>query len=470
MANFKQGTALIPNILAQRYASQELIELFEPVNRVKMEREFWVEVLKLQIKYGFKVDPNAVKSYSKNIESVDLASIEQRELVTKHDVKARIEEFNSLAGYELIHIGLTSRDLTDNVELIQIKLSLEFIQLKIYNLLNLLAEKIKESKSLYMVGRTHNVPAQVTTMGKKLATFAQELLISYQYLMHEIANLHFRGIKGAIGTKQDLLKIFDLDEIDKIEDELAHIYGFDKVFSSVGQIYPRSQDFSYISRLILICSGINSFATSIRLMSGLGLVKEHFLSDQTGSSAMPHKINPRTSERISGLMMLLRGYSSIASELSGAQWNEGDVSCSVVRRVIVPDSIFAADGIINSIFNILQNLEINKITIENELENHVSFIASSEILMKLVKRGVGREKAHNQIKKIALLSNGNQEKFTQDILKIFKNFINREEVYKTLKDYRTLSGSSEIDCETVIKQIKNLEIVNHKMVEFEMRF
>ena len=461
---------MIPNILAQRYASQELIELFEPVNRVKIEREFWVEVLKLQIKYGFKVDSNAVKSYSKSIESIDLTSIEQRELVTKHDVKARIEEFNALAGYEVIHVGLTSRDLTDNIELIQIKKSLEFIQAKLYKLLNLCSEKIEEYKNLYMVGRTHNVPAQITTLGKKISIFAQELLMGYENLTFEVKNLHFRGIKGAIGSKQDLLNLFDLSTIEQIEKELAEIYGFEKIFDSVGQVYPRSQDFSFISKLILVGSGINSFAINIRLMSGIGLVQESFLSKQTGSSAMPHKINPRSSERINGLMVLLRGYLSMASEITGNQWNEGDVSCSVVRRVILPDSIFAVDGIINTMYKVLQNLEVNKAVIDNELISNIAFLASSEILMRLVKKGVGREKAHGQIRDAANMAKGNQEIFISAVHDIFSDVISKEEIESILTNYQSLSGSSITDCEKLIQKIKNLKPINHKSIEFDLRF
>lgn len=461
---------MIPNVLAQRYASTQITKIFEPKNKFRSERLFWVNVLKLQQNYGLEVSNKVIQDYVSNLENIDLESIEKRELKSKHDVKARIEEFNSLAGHEFIHIGLTSRDVTDNVELIQIMEALRVIQIKTLAFLQLLAKKIEIYKEKYVVGRTHNVPAQITTIGKKFAILANEVLQGYRALEYEIESFKFKGIKGAIGSNQDGLQIFKLDDLQKIELELAQMYGFSKLHSSVGQVYPRSQDYSFISKLLLICSGASSFALDIRLMAGLNHARESTVVTQTGSSAMPHKFNPRSSERINSLMTLIRGYSSIAAEISGNQWNEGDVSCSVVRRVIIPDVFFATDGILNTIYNIVENLIFNEEQISEDLMKATPFMCSSTILMRLVKKGLGREKVHNQLKNIVRNNENNSEAFKSQIKKEFAQFISSTEFDSIFEDFKVLSGSSTSDCEKTYSEISKLIKTKSENAKFEMKF
>ena len=461
---------MIPNILAQRYASTELVELFDPINRIRLERKFWIEVLELQKKYGFNLDDKIINSYKKNVEKIDLKSIENREIKTRHDVKAKIEEFNFLAGYEFIHIGMTSRDLTDNIELIQIKDAMQIILAKIVSVLVLLNEKINMYKQVYVVGRTHNVPAQVTTLGKKFANFASELLDAYEDAQLISENMRLRGIRGAIGTNQDSLQFFAKTDLVNINEELAVHYGFKAVHKSVGQIYPRSEDYLIISKLLLICASLNSFAINIRLMSGQGYLSEGMALDQTGSTAMPHKINPRTSERINGLMSLLRGYASIASELSGNQWNEGDVSCSVVRRVIIQDAFFATDGILNSIHNILTNLVIHEDKMKEDLQNNLPFLCSSTILMYLVKSGLGREESHKKIKDLVNRYSQDSEEFKKQLIIEFKKHVSVEQLEKIFQDFASLSGNSVNECESLYKTILKTIKKEKSNLKFEMRF
>lgn len=461
---------MIPNILAQRYASKDLVQLFDPVNRIRLERKFWIEVLNLQKKYGFKIDENIIKDYIENTDKVDLDSIRRRELITRHDVKAKIEEFNFLAGHELIHIGMTSRDLTDNIELIQIKKALQIMLTRTASVLVLLSENIKKYKHVYIEGRTHNVPAQVTTLGKRFANFASELLNAYEDAQSVAKKMKFRGIRGAIGTNHDFLQFFTKTNLDDLNTDLALHYGFNGNHQSVGQIYPRSEDYLIISKLLLICSSISSLAINIRLMSGQGYLSEGTGLDQTGSTAMPHKINPRTSERINGLMTLLRGYSSIASELSGNQWNEGDVSCSVVRRVIIQDAFFAADGILNSIYNLLTNLVVNQEKIKSELEKNLPYLCSSTILMHLVKAGLGREEAHTRIKHLTKLYSHNPEECRKQLIVEFKDFISIDQFEKIFQDFVDLSGNSIRECESVSKTITETIIVEKNDIRFEMRY
>jgi adenylosuccinate lyase len=392
-----------PNVLATRYATKEMVAIFDPVNKIVNERKFWITILKLQQKAGLPITDSDIKAYEKVIKKVDLDSIDKREIKTRHDVKARIEEFNALAGVEKIHVGLTSRDLTENIELIQIKAALELIEYRTLQTLFLLNEKITKYEKTYMVGRSHNVAAQVTTLGKRFATCAEELLFAHTALKELIERLPLRGIKGPVGTSQDALDAMGKD-FTNLEVSIADEYGFENTWASVGQIYPRSVDFEVVSKLLQIASAPSSMATTIRLMAGSGLVSEGFKAGQVGSSAMPHKMNSRSSERINGMMVLLRGYNNMAADLAGDQWNEGDVSCSVVRRVVIPDSFYVLDGLLHTFMTILQEFGAFEEKIEVELNEQLPLLATSKILMECVKAGMGREAAHQLIKKHSTLN------------------------------------------------------------------
>jgi len=395
--------SITPNVLATRYATKEMVAIFDPVNKIIAERKFWITILKLQQKAGLPITDSDIKAYEKVIEKVDLVSIDKREINTRHDVKARIEEFNALTGVEKIHIGLTSRDLTENIELIQIKSGLELIEFRVLQTLFLLHEKISKYEKTYMVGRSHNVAAQVTTLGKRFASCAEELLFAHTALNELIARLPLRGIKGPVGTSQDAMDAMGKD-FANLENSIAKEFGFENTWASVGQIYPRSVDFEVVSKLLQIASAPSSMATTIRLMAGNGLVSEGFKAGQVGSSAMPHKMNSRSSERINGMMVLLRGYNTMGADLAGDQWNEGDVSCSVVRRVVIPDSFYVLDGLLHTFMTILQEFGAFEEKIKAELEEQLPILATTKILMECVKAGMGREAAHQLIKKYSTTS------------------------------------------------------------------
>lgn len=390
--------SITPNVLATRYATKEMVAIFDPVSKIINERKFWITILKLQQKAGLPITDSDIKAYEKAIEKVDLDSIDKREIKTRHDVKARIEEFNALAGVEKIHIGLTSRDLTENIELIQIKAGLELIEYRVLQTLFLLSEKISKYETTYMVGRSHNVASQVTTLGKRFASCAEDLLFAHTALKELSARLPLRGIKGPVGTSQDALDAMGKD-FAQLEKSISEEFGFENTWSSVGQIYPRSVDFEVVSKLLQIAAAPSSMATTIRLMAGSGLVSEGFKAGQVGSSAMPHKMNSRSSERINGMMVLLRGYNAMAADLAGDQWNEGDVSCSVVRRVVIPDSFYVLDGLLHTFMTILQEFGAFEEKIKAELNEQLPLLATSKILMECVKAGMGREAAHQLIKK-----------------------------------------------------------------------
>jgi adenylosuccinate lyase len=394
--------SITPNVLATRYATKEMVAIFDPINKIIAERKFWITILKLQKKAGLPITDGDISAYEKVITNVDLASIEAREKRTRHDVKARIEEFNDLAKCEKIHIGMTSRDLTENIELIMIRDGLNLIRKRTLETLFLLEKNITKYEKTYITGRSHNVAAQVTTLGKRFASCAQELLFSLSALDELINRLPLRGLKGPVGSGQDgISTLGSVKELEKLEAAIEKEFDFENTLTSVGQIYPRSIDFEVVSKVLQIAAAPSSMATTIRLMAGSNLASEGFKAGQVGSSAMPHKMNSRSSERINGMMVLLRGYTTMAADLAGDQWNEGDVSCSVVRRVVIPDAFYVADGLLHTFMTILTEFGIFEDNINKELQEQLPFLATTKILISCVKAGMGREAAHEVIKKHA---------------------------------------------------------------------
>src|SRR5690606_20915017 len=210
----------------------------------------------------------------------------------RHDVKARIEEFNALAGHEHVHKGMTSRDLTENVEQLQVRDSLRLVRDRCVAMLARMAALAAEHAETVMAGRSHNVAAQATTLGKRFATAAQELLTALQRLESLLERYPLRGIKGPVGTGQDMLDLLggDTARLAELERRIAAHLGFSHTLTSVGQVYPRSLDYETLTTLVQLAAAPSSLALSIRLMAGHELVTEGFAEGQVGSSAMPHKM------------------------------------------------------------------------------------------------------------------------------------------------------------------------------------
>jgi adenylosuccinate lyase len=399
---------MIGNVLANRYASAAMRDIWSAESKIISERRLWLAVLDAQNDLGVDLagdDPAAVMTaYQRVVDQVDLASIAARERITRHDVKARIEEFNALAGYEHVHKGMTSRDLTENVEQLQISSALALVRERMVTVLVRLGELASSYADQAITGRTHNVAAQVTTLGKRFATGAEELLLAYERVDQLLERYPLRGIKGPVGTSQDMLDLFGGDEtrLAALEQRIADHLGFGRVLVSTGQVYPRSLDYDVVTALAQVAAAPSSLATSIRLMAGHELVTEGFRPGQVGSSAMPHKMNTRSCERVNGLAVILRGYVSMVGELAGDQWNEGDVSCSVVRRVALPDAFFALDGLFETFLSVLEDFGAFPAVIEAELRRYLPFLVTTKVLLAAVRNGVGRETAHEVIREHAV--------------------------------------------------------------------
>jgi len=455
-----RGTpAPIPNVLASRYASAAMVDVWRPEGRIRLERELWIAVLRAQSELGVPVPDGAIEAYEAVVDDIDLASIAARERVLRHDVKARIEEFCALAGHEVIHRGMTSRDVTENVEQLQVRRALELVRDRIVAALVIIAERAVEHRDTVVVGRSHNMPAQPTTFGKRLTNVGQELMSAYERIESLLERQPLRGLKGPVGTQADLVALLgDASRVETLEAAVAEHLGFERRLDAVGQVYPRSLDLEVIGSLVQAASAPSSFANTVRLMAGDELITEGFAAGQVGSSAMPHKMNPRSCERIVGFKNILDGYFTMIASVSGGQWFEGDVSCSVVRRVALPDAFLAIDGLFETFLTVLAEFAIFPAVVERELERHLPFLATTRVLTAAVAAGVGREVAHEVVKEHSLAVAGAQREGRDDDL--FARLaadprlpLDADELEEILRTARELTGTAGDQVDRFVERV-----------------
>ncbi len=455
------------NVLAQRYASVQMQEIWSTRNKIIQERLLWLVVLRAQADLGLEVPSGVIEDYESVLDQVDLDAIAAREAVTRHDVKARIDEFCELAGHQHIHRGMTSRDLTENVEQLQIRQSLLLVRDRLVALLARFCRLALAHRDLVMVARTHNVAAQATTLGKRFADVIEETLLGFGRLEDLLERYPLRCMKGAVGTCADQLDLLgDADSVNRLEEQVAQHLGFARRMESVGQIYPRSLDLDVVAALVQVVSPASSMATTLRLMSGHELASEGFSHGQVGSSAMPHKMNPRSAERISALRTILDGYLTMASQLAGRQWNEGDVSCSAVRRVMLPDAFFTVDGLLQTAISVLDGFVAFEEVIDAELRLELPLLATSKLLTAAVDAGLGREQAHEIIKHhaveavLARRQNTNEASFVDRLLADERFCVDNATVKACLSDTAAFIGIAVNQVERVVARAQSV-IADH---------
>ncbi len=392
------------NVLSSRYATSRINDIFSAKGKQVAQRELWIAVMKAQKELGLDIPGEDIARFESAKEDVNLELIRDIEKRTKHDVKAGIEAYVIVSGAgEHLHKGMTSRDLTDNVEQMQIRDASRILFGKYVSLARHFADKAEAYRDIFLTSRTHNQPAQLTSLGRRFSMWGEELLGGILGFEGFIESYALRGIKGPVGTQTDMLTLLgSQDRVEQLEKSVMQHLGFRRTLDSPGQVYPRSLDFELASQLAIMSAAPENFAKTLRIMAGYELATEGFREGQVGSSAMPHKMNTPHSERITGLANLIKMYADGASRISGDQWQEGDVSDSVVRRVVIPDAFYASDGLVETTLNVLNGMGVYPAMIEAEVDRYLPFLATTEVLMEAVKAGMGREQAHGVIKKHAV--------------------------------------------------------------------
>jgi adenylosuccinate lyase len=278
-----------------------------------------------------------------------------------------------------------------------------------------------------------------------------------------IGEYPLRGVKGAVGTQFDMVALLGSKEkVFELERRIAEQLGFKNILSSTGQVYPRSLDYKLLLHLSALSSACENYAKTMRLMAGYELVTEGFRKGQVGSSVMPHKMNTRSTERICAFSELLKMYADGGSRLSGDQWEEGDVSCSALRRVLIPDAFYASDGLLETTLTVLNQMGAYPAMISKEVDRYLPFLATTEILGMAVQHGMGREQAHSLIKKHAVAEALKMREEGSDVNKLMERLseesgfkdtsITRQMLLDLLKDKSHFLGNAEAQIDAVIKK------------------
>lgn len=395
-----------------RYQTPAMAEIWAPQARNALERDLWLKVMRAQAAAGVPIPEEHIDHYTEAARDIadsdnELDLIERVERETGHDLYARMLYFNRCAGHEDIHLGLTSADITENIQQMQIGQSAGILMDHGRQLLGRLVGLAQAEAARPIVARTHGQPAQASTIGKRVLDWACELALAMDALERAMDTYVPRGIKGAVGTRADLAALLHRHTPDHPEGALSRAEDLDvgllkpagvDPLESVGQCYPRGADLPIVSAVVQLTAACNTICTNIRLWAVLGHANEARDSQQVGSSAMPHKANPRFSERVHSLNIVVRGYASMLEQMSGGMWFEGDVSTSAGRRVALPGLFHIADCVLASTAHALDRLEFYRSAIADDVRKYRPLLATGLLLEACVAKGMDRSAAHKQIK------------------------------------------------------------------------
>lgn len=401
-----------------RYNTPAMDAIWGQRARNGVERGLWLEVMKAQAEVGLPIPPEAIADYERaakrlelwpdgSAEEDELAAIAAIEAQTRHDLYARLTYFNRQAGHEYAHWGLTSADIVELAQQVQIGNSVRVLCEHAARILVRLQALIAEYADSPLVARTHGQPAQVTTVGKRMADWAVALSAGVVAGEDALDAYHPRGIRGAVGSMADMQALAarhlpdrDPGEVAVEIDELVCASAYALALPSIGQCYPRGIDLPLVAVALQIVGACETVATHVRLWSMLGHARETPALEQVGSSAMPHKVNPRYSERVCGLAAVARGYASMLQETSGGMWFEGDVSTSSVRRVALPGLFQTADAVLANTAHVLDVLWLGTEAMLADVHDNLVKLSSGALLEAMMAAGAPRGQAHETLRQM----------------------------------------------------------------------
>jgi adenylosuccinate lyase len=384
-----------------RYGSMEMRRIWGEKNKRLIWRRLWVALAEAQTVWKL-VTREQVEDLKANLSKVDVAQSIKIEEKLHHDLMAEIEVYASQCskGGGIIHLGATSMDIKDNAEVLLIAQSLDLILVKLKNLLVILAEKVDTYASLPVMAFTHLQPAEPTTLGYRLANFAQDLLCDYQSLKRVRHELKGKGFKGAVGNAASYVMLCSsLDEQRRFEDLISQALGI-SFFDITTQTYSRKQDYTVISTLAGLAATAYKFAFDLRLLQSevIGEMGEPFQEEQVGSSAMPFKRNPIEAEKINSLARAvsvapLTAWNNYANSLL-----ERTLDDSANRRTLFPETFLAVDEMLITLFYIIEGMRVNESIIKRNLNTFGPFAAVERVMLAGVKNGADRQEMHEILK------------------------------------------------------------------------
>ena len=390
--------------LASRYASIEMSSLFSNATRFRTWRQLWLWLAQAQRQLGLSIPLEAIEQMQDHLdlteEEFQFAS--QVEKKVRHDVMAHVHAFGNVApaAAPIIHLGATSCYCTDNADLIFLREGFNILLPKLATVISKLSQFALQYKDLAALGYTHYQPAQLTTVGKRACLWVQDLLFDLRNFTRARNDIHFRGVKGTTGTQASFLQIFDGDHdkvemLDKLVTELA---GFDYAYPITSQTYSRKIDVDILNALSSFGTTAQRIAGDIRHLAATKEIEEPFEKDQIGSSAMAYKRNPMRSERISSLGRHLANLNKNAADTYAAQWFERTLDDSANRRITLPEAFLTADIILATLDNVVSGLVVYPAVIARRISQELPFMATENIIMRVVAKGGSRQEAHEKIR------------------------------------------------------------------------
>lgn len=404
MSNFSFSTYI--SAFAWRYASPEMRYIFSELHKYELWRRIWVALAEVQQKIGL-VSQKELEDLQKNEKKIDIDRILEIEKETKHDVVAAIREFAEkarVAGRK-IHLGATSMDIVDNADILRVREGLLLVERRLNLILTVFGKLITKYANFPCIGYTHLQPAEPTTVGYRLAFYAQDLLDDLIQIRLTLKNLKGKGFKGAVGTSASYKMLLRAKGItaERFDREVMKELGLEPMLIT-SQIYPRRFDFLVLSTLASIASSLAKFAGDLRILQSpsFGEWSEPYSEKQVGSSAMPFKRNPVGSENICSLARYVTLLPNIALENASLSYLERTLDDSANRRIILAEGFLATDQILMTAEKIITGLIINERRIIYNLNLYAPFAATEAILMEAVKRGADRQKMHELLRRISL--------------------------------------------------------------------
>ncbi len=387
--------------LGTRYASEEMSKIWSSNSKYSTWRKLWVALAETEKELGINITDEQIEEMKNNIFNIDYDVVKQREKECRHDVMAHVYEFGTKCpkAKPIIHLGATSCYVTDNTEVILMKEALELVKKRLVNVINNLKIFADKYKGVTCLGYTHFQPAQLTTVGKRATLWIQDLIEDLEELEFVETRLKLLGCKGTTGTSESFMKLFkDEEKVKQIDGKIASKMGFSKVFQVSGQTYTRKLDSIVLNVLAGIAESASKFANDLRLLQHEKELEEPFEKGQIGSSAMAYKRNPMRSERINSLSRHVIALSNDTKMTSSAQWLERTLDDSANKRICVPESFLAIDGVLLLYANITSGIVVYENVIKTNMMQELPFMGTEEILMNAVLKGGDRQELHEKIR------------------------------------------------------------------------
>jgi adenylosuccinate lyase len=388
--------------LSTRYASPAMQSLWGERRRIGLWRRLWLALMEAEKDLGVGISDEAVNQLRLHLDDADLDKAAEYERRLRHDVMAHIHHLGDQApaARPFIHLGATSAYVTDNADLLVMREAMQLLLGRVSAVLVALGKHARRYRALPCVAYTHFQAAQLTTLGKRITLWMQEFALDAEELLHRIATMRFRGVKGTTGTQASFLDLFEGDhaKTTELDRRVARAMGFDQVFPVTGQTYSRKLDAQILAVLSGIAQSAAKFATDLRLLQHEGEVLEPFEGEQVGSSAMPYKRNPMRAERITGLARFVIELEGNAWHTAAQQWLERTLDDSANRRLVIPEAFLVTDAVLVLTTNVAAGLEVRESTIGEHVAAAMPFLATERLLMRGVKAGGDRQHLHEVIR------------------------------------------------------------------------